>query len=202
VAGMQREGVVWRFDYDGRVIHVRDSKGMRILAVLLGAPGVEMAAVDAEARAGDATGAASSANASGAAADGLTVRGPGDTALVGLDATAKEQYRHRLEDLREELEQAEAWSDVERAARAREEIELIGSELSAAVGLGGRDRPLASDGERARVRVTRTLHSAIKRIAELDGDLGYELDATVRTGSFCVYEPDPRHPLTWRIEDG
>jgi AAA ATPase domain len=202
VAGMHREGEMWRFDYGGRAIHVRDSKGMRILAVLLSAPGVELAAVDAEARASHAGDGASSTDGAAAADAGLTVRTAPDAALVGLDARAKEQYRHRLEDLREELEQAEAWSDVERASRAREEIELIGSELAAAVGLGGRDRPLASDGERARVRVTRTIHAAIKRIGEQDSELGYELGSTVRTGSFCVYEPDPRHPVSWRVEDG
>ena len=79
---------------------------------------------------------------------------------------------------------------------------MIGSELAAAVGLGGRDRPLASGAERARVRVTRTIHNAIRRIGEQDDELGYELGATVRTGSFCVYEPDPRHPVEWRVKSG
>jgi hypothetical protein len=79
---------------------------------------------------------------------------------------------------------------------------MIGAELAAAVGLGGRDRPLASGAERARVRVTRAIHAAIKRIGELDEGLGYELGATVRTGSFCSYEPDPRRPVSWHIEGG
>lgn len=79
---------------------------------------------------------------------------------------------------------------------------MIGAELAAAVGLGGRDRPLASSAERARVRVTRTLHSAIKRIGEQHDALGYELDATVHTGTFCLYEPDPRRPVSWRVEEG
>jgi hypothetical protein len=201
-AGMQREGEVWRFDFGGRVIHVRDSKGIRILAVLLSAPGVEIAAVDAEARAGESRDGAVAADAPAAADAGLAVQASANTALVGLDATAKDEYRRRLEDLREEIEQAEAWRDPERAARAREEMEMIGSELAAAVGLGGRDRPLASGAERARVRVTRTIHNAIRRIGEQDDELGYELGATVRTGSFCVYEPDPRHPVEWRIESG
>jgi hypothetical protein len=201
-AAMHREGEVWRFDYGGRVIHVRDSKGMRILAVLLSAPGVEIAAVDVEARAGEHGDGALTASSSVAADAGLGVQASADTALVGLDATAKDEYRRRLEDLREEIEQAEAWRDPERAARAREEMEMIGSELAAAVGLGGRDRPLASGAERARVRVTRTIHNPIRRIGDQDDELGYELGATVRTGSFCVYEPDPRHPVKWRIESG
>ena len=186
-AGMlRREGELWRIEYGGRLIHVRDSKGMRSLAVLLAAPGVEIAAGDLEVRAGLVTEAPATA----------------DSPLAGLDAEARRAYRERLEDLRDEIEQAEAWSDPERASRAREEMEMIGAELAAAVGLGGRDRPLASSAERARVRVTRTLHSAIKRIGEQHDALGYELDATVHTGTFCLYEPDPRRPVSWRVEEG
>jgi hypothetical protein len=201
-AGMHREGEVWRLDYGGRVIHVRDSKGIRILAVLLSAPGVEIAAVDAEARAGQPGDGALGADASVAADAGLSVRASLDTALVGLDATAKEEYRRRLEDLREEIEQAEAWRDPERAARAREEMEMIASQLVGAVGLGGRDRPLGSGAERARVRVLKTIQRAIERIGDQHKDLGDELGATIKTGTFCMYKPDPRHPVTWRIESG
>jgi AAA ATPase domain len=195
-AAMRREGEVWRLDYDGRVIHVRDSKGVRHLAVLLASPGVELPAGEVEVRADGASVAGEAA----AAEAGLAVQASADAALAGLDATAKREYRQRLEDLREEIEQAEAWSDPERAARAREELDLIGSQLSAAVGLGGRDRPLASGAERARLRVTRAIHTAIRRVGEQDEALGYELRATVRTGSFCSYEPDPRRPVSWRIE--
>ena len=52
-------------------------------------------------------------------------------------------------------------------------MDLIASELSAAVGLGGRDRPQASGAERARVRVTRAIHTAIRRLGEQDEALGY-----------------------------
>ncbi len=197
-AAMRREGEVWRFDYDGRVIHVRDSKGIRHVAVLLASPGVELPAADVETRADGASGLGDAA----AADAGLVVQASVDSALTGLDATAKSQYRERLEELREELEQAEAWSDPERAARAREEIDLIASQLSAAVGLGGRDRPQASGAERARLRVTRAIHTAIRRVGEQDEALGYELRATVRTGIFCSHEPDPRRPVSWRIEAG
>ena len=47
-AVLQREGDLWRVDYDGRVVHIRDSKGIRTLAVLLASPGVELPAGDVE----------------------------------------------------------------------------------------------------------------------------------------------------------
>ena len=127
--------------------------------------------------------------------------GTGD-AGPALDSQAKAEYRSRLEDLRAEIEEAEAFNDPERAARAREEMDFIAHELSAAVGLGGRDRRVASAAERARVNVTRALRREIRRIADEDAGLGRELETTVRTGTFCAYEPDPRRPVAWDVDAG
>ena len=81
-------------------------------------------------------------------------------------------------------------------------MEFIAHELSAAVGLGGRDRRAASAAERARVNVTRALRREIRRIADEDAGLGRELETTVRTGTFCAYEPDPRRPVAWEVDAG
>jgi len=195
-AVLAREGDVWRLDYEGRVLRVRDAKGMRHLALLLANPGIEFHAVEV-AGSGEGAGAAGAAEA-----DGLSVRAGTGDAGVALDAQAKAEYRARLEDLRADIEEAEAFNDPERAARAREEMEFIGQELSSAVGLGGRDRRAASAAERARVNVTRALKREIRRIADQDERLGRELSTTIRTGTFCAYEPDPRHPVQWRVDGG
>jgi AAA ATPase domain len=197
-AGMHREGEVWRLDYGGRMFHVGDSKGMRQLAVLLAAPGVQIPAGEVEQRAGRA-GNGARMDASAAADAGLAVQASPDSPLAGLDAKARREYHRRLEDLRDEIEQAEAWNDPERAARAREEMDFIASELAAAVGLGGRDRPLASGAERARVRVTRAIGRAIEHIGAQDEALAQELRTTIETGNFCAYSPDLRHPVAWDI---
>jgi tetratricopeptide (TPR) repeat protein len=195
-AELVREGDVWRVAYEGRVLRVRDAKGMRHLALLLANPGVELHAVDV---AMAAEGAAPARSAEG---EGLSVRSGTGDAGPALDSQAKAEYRSRLEDLRAQIEEAEAFNDPERAARAREEVDFIAQELSAAVGLGGRDRPAASAAERARVNVTRALRREIRRIGDEDASLGRELETTVRTGTFCVYEPDPRRPVVWQVDAG
>jgi hypothetical protein len=81
-------------------------------------------------------------------------------------------------------------------------MDFIAQELSSAVGLGGRDRRAASAAERARVNVTRALKREIRRIGDEDVRLGRELSTTVRTGTFCAYEPDPRRPIEWRVDVG
>jgi hypothetical protein len=196
-AMLSREGEVWSFDFEGRVVRVRDSKGIRHLAELLSQPGVEVHALDLVRSASPAD--AASVGASTAAAAELTVEDGAAGMGSALDAAAKAAYRRRLEDLREDLDEAERFNDPERAARAREEMEFIASELAAAVGMGGRDRPQGSDAERARVNVTRAIKTAIRRLAEEDGELGEELEATVHTGLFCRHEPHMRRPVRWQI---
>ena len=114
-----------------------------------------------------------------------------------LDEHAKAEYATRLRELESELEEAESWNDHERASRLEEEIDFLARELGAAVGLGGRDRLAASDAERARVNVTRAIKATLERIAEHSPSLGRHLAVTVRTGTFCSYQPDPRVPVTW-----
>ena len=194
-AFLAREGDVWAFELSGRTVRVRDSKGIRHLAELLSQPGVEVHALDLVRVGGDGEAAAVAADA------GLSVDA-GAGAGSALDAAAKAAYRRRLEDLREEVEEAVQWRDPERAARAREEIDFIATELAAAVGLGGRDRPQASDAERARVNVTRAIKTAVRRLGAQDAELGAELRATVHTGLFCRHEPDPRRPVHWEVRLG
>jgi hypothetical protein len=98
-----------------------------------------------------------------------------------------------------DLEEAERFNDVERAARLREELDFIAAELSRAVGLGGRDRKAGSAAERARVNVTRAIRGAVRAIAEHDARLGHHLERSVKTGIFCTYDPGPPGPDTWRV---
>jgi hypothetical protein len=122
----------------------------------------------------------------------------GETGEI-LDAQAKAEYRRRLTELEEELEEARTFSDPERAARAEEERDFLVRELAGAIGLGGRDRRAGSPSERARVSVTRAIRSALGRIREHSSALGDHLESTIRTGTFCSYIPDPRSPIDWHI---
>ena len=117
-----------------------------------------------------------------------------------LDPEARAAYAQRLTELREDLDQASAWNDPERAARAATEIDALTHQLAAAVGLGGRERVTSSPAERARLSVTRAIRAALSRIGEQSPALGSHLDATIRTGTFCSYLPDPRVPISWELE--
>jgi len=187
-AVFRREGEYWSIAFEGDAFRLRDSKGLRYLAVLLARPGHEVLALDL------VSGGPERVGPGPAADDDLAVEGGGGEVL---DRQARDAYRRRLEELRDNLAEAESWGDAERASRAREEMEFLARELAAGVGLGGRPRPAVSPAERARQSVTKAIKGAMSRISEQSPTLGAHLGTTVRTGTFCSYTPDPRAPIAW-----
>jgi tetratricopeptide (TPR) repeat protein len=191
VAGVnvfRRDGDYWSVIFDGHTVHVRDLKGMRYLARLLADPGREYHVLDlvaAESGRGARVG-------SGQAAD-LPRSALGDAGEI-LDARAKDAYRRRLAEIDDDIEQARAVGDAERAAQADTERRFLIRELARAFGLSGRGRRAASASERARAGVTRAVRQAIARIGEHHPQLGEHLSRTIRTGTYCTYLPDPRAP--------
>jgi hypothetical protein len=190
----RREGRYWTIAYEGQAFRLRYTKGLVYLAELLRNPGREVFALDL-ARVGE-TYVGGDARRFEA---GLAVSSdPGDAGPL-LDFQAKTEYRRRLENLRDELDEAERSNDPERAAKARAEIGFLTEELARATGLGGRDRKAASVVERARQNVTIAIRATIKKMSKHSPALGDHLALTVKTGKFCAYAPDPRSTPSWTL---
>jgi hypothetical protein len=86
-----------------------------------------------------------------------------------IDQTALAQYKRRIAELETEIDQAHERGDSEAAAVAQEELDALITQLTAAYGLGGRSPRL-----------------------------GRHLDASIRTGAFCSYQPE--RDTLWAIE--
>jgi len=185
----RRDGEVWTLAYRGREVRMRDSKGLRDLHALLARPGTAVAALDL------ATPPAGIAPA-GASAGPDVLHPPSDTGEV-IDAQARAAYRQRLRELDEAAAEADAAADIERSARIAAERDALVEALTGAYGLGGRVRRSGSAAERARTAVTARIRDAIRRIGDAHPDLGRHLARSVRTGTFCVYEPD--QPVRWSL---
>jgi hypothetical protein len=214
----RRDGEVWTLAYRGREARMRDSKGLRDLHILLARPGTAVAALDlATAPASTAPastapgGTAPGGTAPGGTAPGGTAPGghragasagpdvlhpPSDTGEV-IDAQARAAYRQRLSELEEAAAEADAAADVERSARIAAERDALVEALTSAYGLGGRVRRSGSAAERARTAVTARIRDSIRRIGDVHPELGRHLARSVRTGTFCVYEPD--RPVRWSL---
>ena len=184
----RREGEYWTVAFGGKVVRMRDAKGLGYLARLLRHPHREFHVLDL--LVGDAPRANDAARE-----DGLAAAMP-DAGAV-LDEPAKRAYRDRIAELEAEIEETRRWNDLERTARAEGELDALTRELARAVGLGGRDRRAASDSERARVSVTKAVRSAVRRLEDQHPELGRHLTLAVHTGTFCAYDPDPRAPAIW-----
>lgn len=114
-----------------------------------------------------------------------------------LDDRARREYRERLVEIDQALAGADETADVARSAALAAERDLLLAELAAAYGLGGRVRRTGSSAERARTAVTARVRDAIRRIERALPALGRHLDRSVRTGTFCVYDPDPS--VRWHV---
>lgn len=193
-----REGDTWAIDF-GSPFRLRDAKGLRYLAILLAEPGREYHALDLVGlvEAPDA-GATPSARTVGSALSdgGLNLEGGGNGVEI-LDAAAKAAYRRRLRELSAELEEAESFNDPGRAERARSEIDALERELAGAFGLGGRARQAISPAERARQSVSKAIREVLRRIEAEDPELHGHLTRSIRTGTYCVYDPDPAAAPVW-----
>ncbi len=189
----RREGEYWTIASCGHTFRLKDGMGLHYLSVLLRNPGREFLSAEL------AAGVADRCGASCAAVRVSPRRPPWTDAGHVLDRRALSAYRCRVEELQGELKEAESINDSGRAATARAEIDFVTSELSRGLGLRGRQRTAASPIERARQNVTRRIKVTLRKISQNDPSLGRYLATTVRTGTFCSYEPSPRMPISWQF---
>jgi tetratricopeptide (TPR) repeat protein len=163
----RKEGALWMVCYEHEVAHVPEVRGFQDISQLLARPSEEVHCV---ALYGQPTGSGR----------GVEV----------LDEQAKRAYRTRLREIEAELSEAESANDVGRAARAEEEREHLLAEMRKATGLGGRDRRMGDDTERARSAVTWRIRHAIKKLEAAHPALFKHLRHSIKTGVFCSYSPE------------
>jgi hypothetical protein len=167
---LYRDGEVWAVETGDRTVRLKDARGIQILSLLVESPHREFHVLTlVNSALGDASDASDA-----------------------LDDKAVTAYREHVHDLEAELAEAEEFGDLGRAERLRHDLELVRQELARGLGLGGRKRRTSGAAERARVNVQRRIRDAIRRIAQEDPAAGRHLDRSVRTGTFCAYEPDER----------
>jgi tetratricopeptide (TPR) repeat protein len=174
-AALVREGATWAVTYAGRTGRLRDGKGVRDLAVLLGRPEQEVHCLELM-----------------GGTDVGSEPGP------ALDQQARRAYQQRIRDLQEDVDDARAANDPARAERAEAELDALVQQLSEAFGLSGRSRAAGSAAERARSAVGWRLRAALRQVAEVHPELARHLRNSVRTGTWCAYRPES--PVAWRVD--
>jgi hypothetical protein len=188
-----RQNDYWTIRYHGHAASLKSTRGLHYLAVLLRDPGREFHVRELLARPMDVSPPAAAVAAAGRVTGGLY------DGVPVLDAQAKAEYKCRVNDLRQDLNQAKRFNDPQRKTEVQNELQAITDHLAFAVGLGGRDRKTSSDAERARSAVSKCIKQAVQKIGEAIPSLGYHLAARIKTGYFCSYNPHPNRPVAWKF---
>ena len=148
-AALEWEGATWAVSWGGKTSRVRDSKGLRDLAILLSRPQQEVHCL--ELVGGSDVGAS-----------------PGPA----LDEQARRAYEQRIRDLQSDIDEAKEMADTGRAERAEEELDALVQQLSEAFGLTGRSRATGSAAERARSAVSWRIRAAIRNLCRAASGAG------------------------------
>lgn len=188
----RREGDYWTITYQGSVLRLKDTTGLQYLFHLLRSPGQEFHVLDLVKKDLEAR------SHNKAVTSELESSDLGDAGEM-LDPQARAAYKRRLEDLRDELHEAQTFNDVARIERLEQEMAFLTQELTSAYGLGGRQRKAASAAQRARVNVTLSIKNVLKKIDKQHPSLALYFSTTIKTGMFCSYTPDPRIPVVWEL---
>ena len=175
-ATLRPEAGVWHVAFNGTSVHVPDMKGLWHIRELVARPRSPLLALSFIAAPTE---------------EPLPI---GDAGPM-LDREALRQYRKRLADLDQQLDEAEAKHDVAGHAKRSDERDALLKELARATGLGGKPRRTGSPTERARLNVTRTIRHAITYLSTALPELAAHLDESVATGASCCYEP--RTNIAW-----
>ncbi|MCZ7602679.1 MAG: tetratricopeptide repeat protein [Melioribacteraceae bacterium] len=120
-----------------------------------------------------------------------------DRGVEAIDEKAKRKYYAKINELQDELREAEEMNDIGRADLITNELNQILDHLSQSTGLKGRARKLADPSDRARAAVTLRIKSAIQKIENVHPSLAKHFQNNIKTGTFCVYSPE--NSVQWEL---
>lgn len=168
------KGDFWELVFQGEKVLLKDMKGLHDLQILLERAGEEISCLDLV---------------------GTAI--PGGQGVELIDDKARADYKRKLTELKQEIEEMYEQGQAVKAERLQEEYDRILSSLGRAVGLGGKTRKTGSVIEKSRSAVTWRIRSAISKIRIEHPALGKHLQTSVKTGSFCAYKP--AFPVKWQL---
>ncbi len=188
---IRADGATWQIELGGERAAVKDLKGIRYLRRLLAEPDREFHVLDLVAVENGTLRVADDAD--------LPPRRRGEAGMSVLDEAARDAYRRRLAEVDEDIEDAVRDNDLGRQAKAEADRSYLITELRRAVGLGGRERVVGGSSERARTSVARSIRYALDEIGRQHPAAAEHLRSSLRTGTYCSYQPDPYAAIAWEL---
>ncbi|MHC4661128.1 MAG: hypothetical protein ACYS8W_05510 [Planctomycetota bacterium] len=174
-------GNKWIVRYEGsKEYYLDDMIGMKYIRYLISHPGETFYVLDLEAF----------------IRTGSSVTIVQQDAGPALDPRAKRELRQKREELIEKIE-AGQYSDPAEHAQDKEDVQEIEKQLSADIGLGGRDRRLSDEVDKCRKRVCGNIENALKKIQNIPEltQLYTHLNNAITRGRDIGYTPEKE--ISW-----
>ena len=112
-----------------------------------------------------------------------------------LDDKARKAYRREIQEIQQEIEEAESNHQVEHATALQDKYDRLIGHLSQSLGLKGKPREVGNPVEKARSAVTWRIRNAIAKIELAHPVFGKHLSNAIKTGTVCKYSPE--RPINW-----
>ncbi|GAA0859021.1 alpha/beta hydrolase [Aliiglaciecola litoralis] len=170
----KKTGSIWALTFAGKTVHIKNSRGLNDIALLIQQKNKEVYAADL------VTGEYSMAQ---------------ESTVAVSDQAALQQYRGRLNELIEEKSLAAVNADEAQYAALETEEEQLINALKQSVGLGGRARTFDHNAEKARKAVAARVRVTLHKISTVAPELGAHLTTSIKTGKYCCYSPSP--DISW-----
>jgi hypothetical protein len=197
----QNQGDFWKVVYQGeQLLPLKDSKGLHYLAILLQNPGKMFHVLHLIQLVNDSDmkirGIHDHLSEERLSQEGLSISFLGDAGKV-IDSQALKEYRQKIRELKEEIEEAENNNDFHRSEALRRDKEFLEQHILALTDVRGHTRKMHDYVDRARKAVTNAIKYSINKIYQTHPEFGEHLKNSIQTGTSCSYFPDK--PISWEI---
>ena len=193
-------GEYWNITFNQKTVAVKNTKGIGYIEYLIRNKGKEVHVSDLFYAINPKDAAHSNESLSDMseeqlAAEGFILSSLGDSFEL-LDEKAKATLKLRIEQLNDQIEEAEQFDDMEKQEKLEAEKDQIVARLSADMGLGGKSRLSNSPIEKTRKSVEKRISADIKKLQETFPEFAEHLQS-IQTGTMCQYKPVP--DLFWEV---
>ncbi len=165
-------GDLWELSYLNLSAAIKDCKGLHDIAKLLEQPETQFHCTELM---------------------GVVLE-TGGTSMI--DDQALKEYKEKIHSLKAAISDAEEMGLYQKADEFKEEYEALVEHLSQVTGLSNKIRKTGSSIEKARAAVTWRIRNAIKKIEKVHPQLAKHLTNSIKTGTYCSYEPETPHEWT------
>jgi 7-cyano-7-deazaguanine synthase in queuosine biosynthesis len=116
---------------------------------------------------------------------------------VIIDAKAREQYRERISELLQDIDEARDTGNKEKEEELRDEMTVIACALNGSKARGGKPRTLGDKRKNVKDSFRIAVKRAIEKLSEYDSPLGQHLDSSIKFGNEPVYLTEEE--IVWEV---